>query len=674
MYCSRSTFPLLISQYSESHPNTSGLTQQHQQSSNDHRRLWKQSTVSTMIYIIAVFIVIHPCYGLVAPSICYQPSQQQQQQQQHRQPLISGHHSTSQLFTTSTRNPTWTIQRMTNRWSCVNYQKRSCCGSTSRKLIVLSATSPKLSSSDNDTATTTTTATATTSRTNSTTIVDISSIDLLKSAKSDDDTLQIYNAQRHSTRSFLLYIEENVFMGIPLTFELVAIITIYFVEGALGIARLAQSYLFKDTLHLGPAELSALSGLFVLPWTLKPLYGFLSDGIPLFGYKRKSYLILCGIIGTIAYGILSYDPLWDQLSLSMSTQGTVIALMVGSACIAFSDVVADGIVVTRTREIANQELQTQLLSDDGTDDSAKTAGGLQSLCWGASAIGGLLSAYFSGSLLEIMSVRSIFGLTAVLPFLVAIIATGIDEERAPVQSQSNDDAPMAFTNGVRDQISTLWDAFQQSSIWKPTLFVFLWQSTPTSDGAFFYFLTNDLQFGPEFLGRVRFVTAGAGLLGVFLYNQYFKTIQIKNILFWSTLLSFPLGLLPVLLITHVNRELGIPDTWLIYGDDVALAVLGTIAFMPTLVLAARLCPPGIEAVLFATLMSIYNGASTVGTELGALLTKVAGITESNFDNLALLTIFCNVSSLWPLVLIGWLDEVGTLSEADIEDSNEQSTL
>jgi BT1 family len=476
------------------------------------------------------------------------------------------------------------------------------------------------------------------------------------------------------------YIKEKIFMGIPITSELLAIILIYFVEGALGIARLAQSYLLKDTLQLGPAELSALSGLFVLPWTIKPLYGLLSDGIPLWGYKRKSYLIACGTIGTIAYGILSYENVWNQLSLAQSTSGTVVALMIGSACIAFSDVVADGIVVTRTREIAIQQQQQQtkndklLQQDTNGDDtataSATTAGGLQSLCWGASAIGGLLSAYFSGSLLEVMSVRSIFGITAILPLLVAIIATGMDEERvdtAAIEKQGIGSTSDSFMDGIRDQLSILWGAFQQSSIWKPTLFVFLWQSTPTSDGAFFYFLTNDLHLGPEFLGRVRFITAGAGLLGVFLYNQYFKLIQIKTVLFWSTLLSFPLGLLPVLLITHANRELGIPDTWLIYGDDVALAVLGTIAFMPTLVLAARLCPPGIEAVLFATLMSIYNGASTVGTELGALLTKVAGITESNFDNLAMLTTVCNISSLWPLIFIGWLDEVAPVPINDDSD-------
>jgi folate/biopterin transporter len=465
------------------------------------------------------------------------------------------------------------------------------------------------------------------------------------------------------------WLEQKVLMGLPLTAELCAIITIYFVEGALGLARLAQSFLLKDTLHLGPAELSALTGLFVLPWTIKPFYGFLSDGFPLFGYQRKSYLIAAGLLGACSYGLLSYEPLWNQLSISTATQGTVAALMVGSACIACSDVVADGIVVTRTRQMTEQQSNNNI-HDSTAAATNSGAGGLQSLCWGASALGGLLSAYFSGSLLEVLSVRSIFGIAALLPFLVALISLSMEEERVEVARSSS----TAVIDGVREQVKSLWGAFQQSSIWKPTLFIFLWQSTPKSDGAFFYFLTNGLHLGPEFLGRVRLVTAAAGLLGVLLYNQYFKTLPIKNVLFWSTLVSVPLGLLPVLLITHVNRELGIPDSWLIFGDDVALAVLGTIAFMPTLVLAARLCPPGIEAVLFATLMSIYNGASTVGTELGALLTKIVGITESNFDNLAVLTIFCNLTSLWPLFFIGWLDQVGDVSEADVEASAKRNDL
>ena len=78
------------------------------------------------------------------------------------------------------------------------------------------------------------------------------------------------------------------------------------------------------------------------------------------------------------------------------------------------------------------------------------------------------------------------------------------------------------------------------------------------------------------------------------------------------------------------------------------------SFMPVLVLAARLCPEGMEATLFATLMSVSNGGSVLGGLIGAGLTQLFGITKERFDNLAALIIICNLSSLLPLPLLGLL--------------------
>jgi len=450
-------------------------------------------------------------------------------------------------------------------------------------------------------------------------------------------------------------LKDTVFLGIDPTPDVIAIATIYFVEGALGLARLAQTFLLKDELHLGPAELSALTGIFTLPWTIKPLYGFLSDGFPLFGYRRRSYLVLAGLVGCFSYSAVGHD-FWGLLGENSNVAYTVAALVVSSACIAISDVVADGIVVQKTRESTDPKL----------------AGGLQSLCWGSAAIGGLLSAYFSGSLLEVMKPQDVFALTAILPFVVATIGLLIDEQPVTKTNKGELAGSDAIVEedplkDVKGQISSLWEAIKQPEIYKPAAFIFLFRSTPTSDGAMLFFLTDDLGFGPEILGRVSFIGAFASLFGVWLYNSYLKTKSIKDILFWSTIISFPLGLLDLVLITHANRAVGIPDTWFVLGDDVVLSVLGEIAFLPSLVLAARLCPKGVEAVLFATLMSINNGAGTIGTEVGAFLTKTLGVTETNFDNLALLSFVCNLTSLYPLLFIGWLDGVGSVSEQEIED-------
>jgi len=114
--------------------------------------------------------------------------------------------------------------------------------------------------------------------------------------------------------------------------------------------------------------------------------------------------------------------------------------------------------------------------------------------------------------------------------------------------------------------------------------------------------------------------------------------------------------------------MGIDDRWFSLGDSLILTVMGQIAFMPVLVLSARLCPPGIEATLFALLMSIWNLSGLVSSELGALLTHWLGVSENSFENMGLLIIITNFSTLLPLFLLGWLP-VGDPTEISPESSS-----
>lgn len=41
------------------------------------------------------------------------------------------------------------------------------------------------------------------------------------------------------------------------------------------------------------------------PWNLKPIYGMLSDSIPIFGYHRIPYIIIAGLIGCVCFSLLS---------------------------------------------------------------------------------------------------------------------------------------------------------------------------------------------------------------------------------------------------------------------------------------------------------------------------------------------------------------------------------
>ncbi len=420
-------------------------------------------------------------------------------------------------------------------------------------------------------------------------------------------------------------VKDTLLFGNKPSPELFAILSVYFVQGILGLARLAVSFFLKDDLGLTPAQMGALVGVAAVPWVIKPLFGFISDGLPLFRYRRRPYLVISGLLGSISWILLA--------TVVTNAWSAMVTLLLTSVSVAISDVIVDSLVVERARK-----------------ESLGQAGSLQSLTWGMSAFGGLITAYLSGWLLEQFSNQTVFEITAIFPFIVCVAAWFIAEK--PVSKEqllSQQDQSL-----IKQHIKQVWQAVKQKSIFLPTAFVFLWQATPNADSAFFYFTTNELGFEPEFLGRVRLVTSVAALLGIFVYQKFLKNVSFRNILGWSVVISAGLGMTMLLLVTHTNRILGIDDHWFSLGDSLILTVAGQIAFLPILVLSARLCPKGIEATLFALLMSINNLAALLSHELGASITHWLGVTETNFDNLWLLVIITNLSTLLPLPLVKWL--------------------
>ncbi|XBH95402.1 hypothetical protein VPH35_085967 [Triticum aestivum] len=264
--------------------------------------------------------------------------------------------------------------------------------------------------------------------------------------------------------------------GVDLSPDNVAVATVYFVQGVLGLSRLAVSFYLKDDLQLDPAETAVITGFSALPWLVKPLYGFISDSVPLFGYRRRSYLILSGLLGAISWSLMA-TIVDDKYSAALS-------IILGSLAVAFSDVVVDSMVVERTR-----------------GESQSTSGSLQSLCWGSSAFGAIVSAYFSGSLVDTYGVRFVFGVTAFLPLMTSAVAVLVNEKRLPTEERSI--------------------SLSSSS-------------------------TNKIGFTPEFLGRVTLVTSVASLLGVGIYNSFLKAVPLRKIFLVTTILGSALGMTQVL--------------------------------------------------------------------------------------------------------------------------------
>jgi MFS-type transporter involved in bile tolerance (Atg22 family) len=78
--------------------------------------------------------------------------------------------------------------------------------------------------------------------------------------------------------------------------------------------------------------------LISLPWSLKILYGLISDNVPVCGTRRKSWLIIMGLIETTALFILFFTLPEDPIVVTL-------LLMVASMAIAFINVVSNAIMV-----------------------------------------------------------------------------------------------------------------------------------------------------------------------------------------------------------------------------------------------------------------------------------------------------------------------------------------
>lgn len=294
--------------------------------------------------------------------------------------------------------------------------------------------------------------------------------------------------------------------------ETVAILSVYFVQGALGLSRLAVTFFLKDELHLLPAESAALLGFTSLPWLLKPIYGFLSDGFPLWGYKRRSYLVLAGLIGCLSWVCLG--------TIVHDSTGALAAILIGSGSIAVSDVVVDSIVVERSRVASKASSE----SDNGVANVLQTSSegaDLQSLCWSASSIGAIASAYFSGSLLQQTTPRVLFLYTAIFPLIIAAVSLLINEKKQ-IASESDKISATSLVRNIVLQLRQVFETMRNPGIYLPILFIFLWQATPSADSALFYFTTNELKFDPEFLGRIRLASSIASLAGVLTYRYPFS--------------------------------------------------------------------------------------------------------------------------------------------------------
>ena len=80
---------------------------------------------------------------------------------------------------------------------------------------------------------------------------------------------------------------------------------VYTVEGfcqaKVGVIWQPLTHYLKESQGWDPVQIAASLAILDVPWVVKPLYGIVSDFLPLFGYRRRSYLLLANAGAVAAF-------------------------------------------------------------------------------------------------------------------------------------------------------------------------------------------------------------------------------------------------------------------------------------------------------------------------------------------------------------------------------------
>ena len=115
---------------------------------------------------------------------------------------------------------------------------------------------------------------------------------------------------------------------------------VYTVEGfcqaKAGVVWQPLTHYLKETQGWDPVQIAASLAVLDVPWVVKPLYGMVSDFLPLFGYRRRSYLLLANAGAVAAF-------LWTTQVLAPAA--IVFALLLTAIAMAVSSTVCGALLV-----------------------------------------------------------------------------------------------------------------------------------------------------------------------------------------------------------------------------------------------------------------------------------------------------------------------------------------
>jgi BT1 family len=374
--------------------------------------------------------------------------------------------------------------------------------------------------------------------------------------------------------------------------------SLYFVQGIVETTAFLPSQPLQTQLR-GWTFTTTQVGYFFwfigIAWSIKPLFGLISDFFPIAGRRRWPYLVLSTAATGAAF--LAVAALWGTrpdalggwlpglfrwLSGIASDQPDVSRLgwllLIAGTGVAMTDVVVDALAVQRGQPL-------------------KITGQIQSVQWGALSVAGLIIGSLGGFVAQHGLQQAMFvgcGLLSLASLAVVLLLVREPRNVAwPAES-------------LRQAAKQLWSGRQLAALLATAAFLFLWNFNPFSNNVLQEYATKELHLSEQFYGHLTSIQAAAEIAACLAYFGYCRRVRLQ----WLVHGSIVAGIASTLCYWLLR------DAWTAVAASVIFGLAYQTGLLIQLDVAARICPTESAGTLFATLMAISNLGLSAGVYLG----------------------------------------------------------
>jgi MFS family permease len=353
---------------------------------------------------------------------------------------------------------------------------------------------------------------------------------------------------------------------------------VYLVEGIgqarVGIIYQPLTFYLKDS-GWTPLQVTAYFAALNFPWVIKPVFGLVSDFVPLLGYRRKSYLIIASVCAAGAYA-------W--IARLTEPAGFALLLMLTSYAMATASTLCGA-----------------LLAENGQSFRLSSTFVSQQWLWFYIAI--MASSFAGGALVEHLPALTAFqvaaAIAAVAPLAMLLASLFLLSEKKVVVSRQE----------IQLTFQSIVSALKSRKLYLVAFFLFLYCFAPGFGTPLYYYMTDELKFSQTYIGILGSIASAGWIAGALVHRWLLRRMSSKALLY----LSIALGTLSAASFLLLTGEI---SAAIVNFANGAAMMIATIA---SLTLAADYCPKRSEGFAFAGLMSVTNLAEICSNTVGAFL-------------------------------------------------------